>query len=63
MPVLINDAPKGTVIIAPKYSLNVSAQSVLPFRVSFQNIQYPGYGPGNPAPIGVAVIGINNYVF
>ena len=34
----------------------------LPFRVSFKNIQVPGYNVGSPAPIGIAVIGFNNYI-
>lgn len=35
---------------------------VLPFRVSFSTITIPGYGSNNPAPIGIAVIGLNNYI-
>lgn len=35
---------------------------VIPFRVKFINIGIQGYGPGNPAPIGIAVIGFNNYI-
>lgn len=34
----------------------------LPFRVKFINVGVPGYGPNNPAPIGIAVIGLNNYI-
>lgn len=34
----------------------------LPFRISFQNITIEGYGPSSPAPIGIAVIGFNNYI-
>ena len=35
----------------------------IPFRVRFMNIGLPsGYGPGNGAPIGIAVIGVSNYV-
>jgi hypothetical protein len=40
----------------------VKINEVLPFRVRFTNIMVPGYGPSNPAPIGVAVIGFNNYI-
>jgi len=36
--------------------------SVLPFRVKFINIGIESYGPNNPAPIGIAVIGLNNYI-
>jgi hypothetical protein len=35
---------------------------VLPFRISFTNIGIGSYGPGDPAPIGIAVIGVNNYI-
>jgi hypothetical protein len=40
----------------------VKINEVLPFRVRFTNIMIPGYGPNNPAPIGIAVIGLNNYI-
>jgi hypothetical protein len=36
--------------------------STLPFRVKFINIGIEGYGPNNPAPIGIAIIGFNNYI-
>ena len=42
--------------------VNAKIESVLPFRVKFTTIGIDGYGPGNPAPIGIAVIGINNYI-
>ena len=42
--------------------INFSAQSILSFRVSFQNIQFAPYGAGDPAPIGIRVIGVNNYI-
>lgn len=34
----------------------------LPFYVRFENVSIEGYGPSSPAPIGIAVIGINNYI-
>lgn len=34
----------------------------LPFRVKFINVGVPGFGPGNTAPIGIAIIGLNNYI-
>jgi hypothetical protein len=41
----------------------VTAESILPFFVKFTNIGIEGgYGPGNPAPIGIAVIGVSNYI-
>jgi hypothetical protein len=36
---------------------------VLPFRIKFTTIGLnSGYGPNNPAPIGIAIIGTNNYI-
>jgi hypothetical protein len=40
----------------------VKINEVLPFRVRFTNIVVPGYSASNPAPIGIAVIGLNNYI-
>ena len=38
------------------------AKEVLPFRIKLTNIGITGYGPGNAAPIGIAIIGYSNYV-
>lgn len=40
----------------------VMVTETLPFRVKFINIGIEGYGPGNPPPIGIAIIGFNNYI-
>jgi hypothetical protein len=40
----------------------VTINEVLPFRVKFTNIGIPGYSISNPAGIGIAVIGLNNYI-
>jgi hypothetical protein len=34
----------------------------LPFRVRFTNIMVPNYSSTNVPPIGIAVIGISNYI-
>jgi hypothetical protein len=34
----------------------------LPFRIRLSNITIAGYGPSNPAPIGIQIIGFNNYI-
>jgi hypothetical protein len=34
----------------------------IPFRVRVTNITVPGYGPTNVPPIGIAIIGFNNYI-
>jgi len=43
-------------------SYTAKALNVIPFYVRFTNIGIAGYGPGNPAPIGIAVIGTSNYI-
>ena len=42
--------------------ITAKVTETLPFRVRFTTIGIESYGPGNPAPIGIAVIGINNYI-
>lgn len=38
-------------------------ENIVPFKIRFTNIGIgSSYGPGNAAPIGIAVIGINNYI-
>ena len=34
----------------------------LPFKIRITNIMVPGYSPSNPPPIGIAIVGINNYI-
>jgi hypothetical protein len=36
--------------------------STLPFRVRFTNIGIEGYSASNVPPIGIAIIGFNNYI-
>jgi hypothetical protein len=52
--------PKAT-LAQVKYS-NIQASEILPFRIQFTNTQIQGYDVNNPPPIGIAVIGINNYI-
>ena len=40
----------------------LEAADILPFRVAFENIWIEGYGPGHPAPIGIAIVGYSNYI-
>jgi hypothetical protein len=40
----------------------VKINEVLPFRIRFTNIGIEGYNKSNPAGIGIAVIGFNNYI-
>lgn len=50
----------NTKVVDPKKTVLIN--EVLPFRVRFTNIGINAYGPGNAAPIGIAIIGLNNYV-
>lgn len=47
-------------IVQSKRTVRVSQK--LPFYVRFENVNIAGYGPSNPAPIGIAVIGGNNWI-
>lgn len=54
-----SDYPNSSITQPLRYS---QISSTLPFRVRFTTIGIDGYGPNNPAPIGIAVIGFNNYI-
>lgn len=41
---------------------SINVQEVLPFRIRITNIGIPGYSVNSPAPIGIAIIGLNNYI-
>jgi hypothetical protein len=57
---VFTDSPGNAVI---RYSFGrVKINDVLPFRIKFTNIGIESYGPGNPAPVGIAIIGLNNYI-
>jgi hypothetical protein len=60
-PVKIKDQKPGSSKITFKQSFS-KAKSVVPFQVKFINVGIVGYGPNNPAPIGIAVVGKNNYI-
>jgi len=45
-----------------EYLNTAKFMSKLPFKVRFTNIVVPGYNRDNVAPIGIAVIGFNNYI-
>lgn len=34
----------------------------LPFKIRITNIKVPGYSPIDVPPIGIAIIGLNNYI-
>jgi hypothetical protein len=53
---------RDTIAIVSDSKIKVKAEQFLPFRVRFTSIGIEGYGPNNPAPIGIAVIGFSNYI-
>lgn len=59
----LKDYPK-TILINPSENRNSTIMEVLPFRIRFTNIglEPTGYTPINPAPIGIAIVGFNNYI-
>ncbi len=34
----------------------------MPFKIRITNITVPGYSPTDVPPIGIAIIGLNNYI-
>lgn len=44
------------------HEIAIKPTSILPFRVSFSSITIDGYTAKRPAPIGIAVVGVNNYI-
>jgi hypothetical protein len=51
--------PIAKILFSPR---KAKLKSVLPFRVKFTTIGIEGFNSSNPAPIGIAVIGVNNYI-
>lgn len=45
-----------------KYVARIDVVEQLPFRVRFSNIGLDTYDRGNPAAIGMAIIGYSNYI-
>jgi hypothetical protein len=56
----VKNIKHSTEIVEKSNKANVI--EMLPFRVRFKTIGIPGYSSNNPAPIGIAVIGLNNYI-
>jgi hypothetical protein len=54
-----SDYPIASIIDSKR---TVSIKQVLPFRIKFSNITVPGYSASNVPPIGIAIIGLNNYI-
>lgn len=61
---VVSVTPKENIVwdIREKGTLIPEAESRLAFRVMFKNLNFPGYSPDFPPPIGIAIVGINNYI-
>ena len=44
------------------YPQIIKINEVLPFRILFTNIMVPSYSSSNIPPIGIAIVGVNNYI-
>lgn len=42
--------------------IHATAKAVLPFRISFTSVTVEGYTSRRPAPVGIAIVGVNNYI-
>ena len=72
MPVAVFDDKVGIVGTVKSYDYPIAkirksnryvkVDQSLPFRIRLSNITIAGYGPSNPAPIGIQIIGFNNYI-
>jgi hypothetical protein len=54
-----NNYKSSVIYDAPFKALTIYT---LPFKIRVQNITVPGYSPSNIPPIGIAIIGLNNYI-
>jgi hypothetical protein len=58
---VIKNKSYGSAIFKKQFRQTVIKEQ-LPFRIRFTTIGIEGYGPNNPPPIGIAVVGFNNYI-
>jgi len=72
MPTTVQNKTNGKVNFVKSYDYSIATvrkskryarvDQSLPFRIRLTNINVAAYGPSNPAPIGIAIIGFNNYI-
>lgn len=62
--IIFNNLHYKDITFSTLESRSIVVSEMLPFRVRFTNIGIEDqvYGPGNPAPIGIAIVGYNNYI-
>jgi len=56
------DRSKNRVFKIKKSHKTIQIENNLPFRIKFIGVQIPSYGAGNVPPIGIAIIGVSNYI-
>jgi hypothetical protein len=56
------DGSKNKIFKIKKSQRAVQVENNLPFRIKFIGIQIPSYGANNVPPVGIAIIGFNNYI-
>ena len=49
-------------LVTADYAATITAESILPFRLTITNIGIEGYSPSNPPGIGIQMIGFSNYI-
>lgn len=60
--VIPTDSKRVIEVIETCRSRKAVVISDLPFHIRIINIMVPSFTPLNPPPIGLAIIGINNYI-
>ena len=60
--VISNVSDHKVVSISNKNYVRSTISYTRPFRVKFINIGVPNYNANFPPPIGIAIIGVNNYI-
>lgn len=60
--VLAVDSNRSVLVNDINSKRKVTVNNILPFRIRVTNIQVPGYSPTLAPPIGIAIIGFNNYI-
>lgn len=59
---VIDDCKSRSATVEYKDLFYSSLLYSIPFKIRVTNITVPGYGPTNVPPIGIAIIGFNNYI-
>lgn len=58
----VSNIQNQTKNVTRKHYSIITPSEILPFRIRFTTINIRPYDARNPAPVGIAVIGVNNYI-